>query len=205
MWWAVRWAAGWRRKRPCAAPPAWLVSSGLILRGWNEKPADADLAPNPIDLAIERGEDFTQAPPKNGDAPLTWRPFQSSINLTDGANPGSVDFAGITFFQNFEAGYGARWFHSATARRLRLELKTSGVGSAIHLSVWLNGKRLYSDLISKEPKRQASQEVELQAGWNVLVFKSCHRTWQWQQSLQLVEPDGSQPEGLEFRAVPPVK
>ena len=186
-------------------PPAWLVTSGLVLRAWNDKPADADLAPNPIDLAIERGEDFTKAAAKEGGAPLAWRTFQSSINLTDGANPGSVDFAGITFFQNFEAGYGARWIHSDTSRRLKLDLKTSGVGSAIHLTAWLNGQRLYSDFINKEPKRQASREVDLRAGWNVLVFKSCHRTWQWQQAIHLTELDGSMPQGLEFRASAPVK
>ena len=187
------------------APPAWLVTSGLVLRAWNDKPSDADLAPNPIDCAIERGEDFTKAAAKEGGAPLAWRVFQSSINLTDGANPGSVDFAGITFFQNFEAGYGARWIHSDNARRLRLDLKTSGVGSAIHLIAWLNGQRLYSDFINKEPKRQASREVDLRSGWNVLVFKSCQRTWQWQQAINLTELDGSLPRGLEYRASAPVK
>ena len=187
------------------APPRWVVTSGLVLRAWNEKPSDADLAPNPIDLAIERGEDFTKAAAKEGGTPPVWRTFQSSINLTDGANPGSVDFAGITFFQNFEAGYGARWVRSDTARRLLLNLRTSGVGSAIHLTAWVNGQRLYSDLIHKEPKRQASREVELRAGWNVLVFKSCHRTWQWQQTLNLTEPDGSLPQGLEYRASAPLQ
>jgi lysophospholipase L1-like esterase len=123
------------------APPPWLVSSGLILRGWQEKPSDADLASNPIDRAIEQGEDFTQAPVKEGGAPLVWQPFQSTINLTDGGSPGSVDFAGICFGQNFEAGYGARWIHSDRARRLKLNLKTSGVGSIIHLTVWFNGQR----------------------------------------------------------------
>jgi lysophospholipase L1-like esterase len=188
-----------------AAPPAWLVASGLVLRAWNDRPSDADLMPNPIDLAIERGEDFTKAAVKEGSAPLAWRSFQSGINLTDGANPGSVDFAGITFFKNFEAGYGARWIHSPTARRLSLNLKTSGVGSAIHLTAWLNGQRLYSEFINKEPKRQASREVDLRAGWNVLVFKSCHRTWQWQQTINLTELDSSLPQGLEYRASAPVK
>jgi len=186
------------------APQAWLVTSGLVLRAWNDKPSDADLAPNPIDLAIERGEDFTKAVAREGGAPLAWRTFQSSINLTDGANPGSVDFAGITFFQNFEAGYGARWIHSDTARRLKLDLKTSGVGSAIHLTTWLNGQRLYSDFINKEPKRQTFRGVDLRKGWNVLVFKSCHRTWQWQQAINLTEVDGSTPQGLEYRAAAPL-
>jgi len=182
------------------APPPWLVASGIILRGWQEKPTDADLAPNPIDLAIERGEDFTQAPAKADGAPLVWRPFQSTINLTDGTNPGSVDFAGICFGQNFEAGYGAGWIRSDKPRKLKLDLKTSGVGSVIHLTVWLNGQRLYSNLITQEPKRQTSREVELNPGWNVLVFKSCHRTWQWQQTLNLTELDGGEAEGLEYRA-----
>lgn len=181
-------------------PPPWLVTSGLILRGWQEKPTDADLAPNPIDLAIERGEDFTQASAKAGGAPLAWHPFQSSINLTDGANPGSVDFAGICFGQNFEAGYGARWIRSNKTRRLKLNLKTSGVGSVIHLTVWFNGHKVYSDLITKELKHQKEGEVELNAGWNVLVFKSCHRTWQWQQAINLTELDGSEAAGLEHRA-----
>lgn len=184
-------------------PPMWFVTSGLMLRPWLEKPSDADLAPSPIEEAIESGKDFTQAPAKAGGVPLKWRGFQSSINLTDGANPGSVDFAGITFFQHFEAGYGARWIRTESARRIKLNLKASGVGSLIHLTVWLNGQRQYADLIDKEPQRQASREVELKPGWNVLVFKSAHRTWQWQQSINLTEFDGSQPHGLEYRATPP--
>lgn len=185
------------------APPPWLVASGIILRAWQDKPTPADLAVTPIDLAIERGEDFTKVNAVNGAVPLKWRAFQSSINLTDGANPGSVDFAGITFGQNFEAGYGARWVRSDTARRLKLNLKCSGVGATIHLTVWLNGQRLYSDLITKEPKRQASVEVELRAGWNTLVFKSCHRAWQWQQAITLTELDGSTPKGLEYQTSTP--
>ena len=114
-----------------------------------------------------------------------------------------MDSACITFGHNFEAGYGARWIRTDTARRLKLELKSSGIGSVIHLTVWLNGQRLYSDLITREPKREASREVELRPGWNALVFKSCHRTWQWQQSVALTELDGSQPRGLEYRAAAP--
>jgi lysophospholipase L1-like esterase len=209
-------AAAWLREtrlapilsglKPTAAittPPPWLVTSGLVLRGWQDKPADADLAPTPIELAIVRGESFWKAPAQEGGAPLAWTTFRSGIHLTDGANPGSVDFAGITFGQNFEAGYGVRWIRTDAARHLKLELKTAGVGAIIHLTVWLNGQRLYSDMITREPRRQASREAELRPGWNVLVFKSCHRTWQWQQSIQLMELDGTLPQGLEYRASAP--
>ena len=185
------------------APPPWLVASGLVLKGWQEKPAQEDLLPNAIDLAIERGEPFWKTPLKAGGRGLEWRPFQSNLNLTDGASHGSVDFAGVTFGQNFEAGYGARWIKSGTARRLKLEMKASGVGSVIHLAVWLNGKTVYADMITREPGRKAVRDVELNAGWNVLAFKSCHRTWQWQQSVTLVEQDGSEPQGLEYRAEAP--
>lgn len=82
-------------------------------------------------------------------------------------------------------------------------MKTSGVGTALHLTVWVNGQRLYSDLLAKEPKRQTTREVDLSAGWNVLVFKSCHRTWQWQQALNFSELDGTEPEGLEYSGSPP--
>ena len=184
-------------------PPPWLVVGGLMLRGWQESPAATDLEPNLIDRAIDQNEPFWKTPAHEGGEPLHWNTFQSTINLTDGANQGSVDFAGITFGQNFEAGYAARWIHSDTPRHLKLELKTNGVGSVIHLTAWMNGQRLYSDLITKEPKRMASRDVELKAGWNVLVFKSCHRTWQWQQSLRLSEADGSEPQALEYRAMAP--
>ena len=171
-----------------------------IVAGRAKEPSDADLAPNPIDLAIERCEDFTKAAAKEGGAPPVWRTFQSSINLTDGANPGSVDFSGIAFFQNFKAGYRARWVRCDTARRLLLNLRTSGVGSAIHLTAWVNGQHLYCDLIHKEPKRQAYREVELRVGWNLLVFKSCHRTWQWQRTIKPDAPYSVLPEELDYRA-----
>lgn len=178
-------------------PPPWLVTSGLILHPWQNQPSPADLAPNATDEAIEKQKPFWLVPPQ------TWRPFQSSINLTDGANPGSVDFAGITFGQNFEAGYAARWIHTDRERSLNLEIKTSGVGSVIHLTAWLNGQRLYSALLTQEPKRQTTLPVHLHPGWNILAFKSCHRTWQWQQSLTLLEPNGATPEGLTYSASPP--
>ena len=192
------------QSRPApASPPPWLVASGLVLHAWQDKPTAADLAPNPIDTAIEAGGEFWKAPARDGAAPLQWQTFQPSIALTDGANPDSVDFAGITFGQNFEAGYAARWIKSPTARRLQLEIKTSGVGSIIYLDVWLNGQRHYSNLITSEPKRQATREVELRAGWNVLVVKSSHRAWQWQHSVALKELDGSALSGLEYQATKP--
>lgn len=190
------------RPVPTARPP-WLVATGLVLKGWQDKPGQEDLLPNAIDLAIERGEAFWKTPLKAGGQGLEWHPFQSNLNLTDGASHGSVDFAGITFGQNFEAGYGARWIKSGTARKLKLEMKASGVGSAIRLTVWLNGKKMYEDMITREPGRKVIRDVELNAGWNVLVFKSCHRTWQWQQSVTLVGEDGSEPQGLEYRAEAP--
>ena len=60
-------------------------------------------------------------------------------------------------------------------------------------------ERIASGFITKEPKRTATREVELKAGWNVLVFKSCHRTWQWQQALNLTELDGAAAQGLTYR------
>ena len=191
---------------PVAAPPQpppWLVTSGLILKGWQEAPATEDLVPNPIDLAIQRGEDFTQAPSHEGGSPLSWRPFQSGIHLTDGTNPDSVDFAGITFGRNFEAGYGARWIRCETSQPVKLAMKASGVGSVSHLTVWLNGVAVYTGMLTSEPKRQATRDTMLRAGWNVLVFKSCHRTWQWQQSISVTRPDGTPPAELEIRGEPP--
>ena len=63
-----------------------------MLHAWQDKPTAADLAPNPIDTAIEAGGEFWKAPARDGAAPLQWQTFQPSIALTDGANPDSVDF-----------------------------------------------------------------------------------------------------------------
>jgi hypothetical protein len=83
-----------------------------------------------------------------------------------------------------------------------LDLSTQAFVGTNHLTVYLNGREVYSGLLTAEPKRSKTVEVRLERGWNVLAFRSNHITWQWQCALDL-KPAGEDSLGdLRYSIVP---
>jgi len=178
--------------------PEWLVAAGLIQNCWAGTEFQADKAHTAIDQAIEDNKDFTKPIDIGGGKKLSWIVYKPSINYTGNGVAGSVDFAAVTQPKTFESGYGAQWIKSPVRRSVNINLSTSIFAGDIYLTVWLNGKRLYGGQITKESGRKTTVSAILQKGWNRLVFKANHRTWQWQVCVHVVSVDSEPLTDLQY-------
>jgi hypothetical protein len=106
--------------------------------------------------------------------------------------------------RNFEAGYGARWIRSDRERTVNLALSTQAFAGTNHLTAYLNGREVYSGLLTGEPKRGKTVEVRLERGWNALAFRSNHVTWQWQCSVDVTPVGEDSLDDLRYSIVPKV-
>ena len=178
--------------KPClkeaGIPALWLVAAEFV-QGWNGNAFLADRARTPIDEAIENGGRFAGPIDLGEGRSLTWQRHFPSVNYTGLDAAGSVDFAAVTHAVNFEGGYGTRRIHSEHDRPIKLQLGTGVFAGNIHLTVWLNSQEQYRGHITGEPKKRKTVGARLLEGWNTLVFKANHRTWQCQVSVA-VEPVG---------------
>jgi hypothetical protein len=139
-----------------------------------------------LDLQQIAGE--AQLRPKPGDriklggSELIWKEHQSQDYFLD-----FNDFLGE--MTEYSVGYGVCYLISDAARSgLRLK-----VGSDDEAKVYLNGKEVYRYPQARTVRRDqdAVEDLSLQAGTNVLVFKVVNESRDWRGSLRLVEQDGS--------------
>ena len=163
---------------------------------------DPKASVSPVDEVIVKGGDFTAPIDCGKNTILTWRKLYPSVNLTGGADPGSIDYAAITNGGTFEGGYAARWIHSDRERPVKLELTTKGLAARIHLSVWLNGNLIYEKDLTQDPQLKENRKVVVDAvlkkGENTLVIKSNHCNWQWQFAANLFGIDGDSLDDLRY-------
>ena len=152
------------RTREIAIAAPWLVAAGLVQQ-WKQPPLEFDptTAVTPIDQAIEAEGDFLGDVDVGKGQRLTWQRLHPSVNLTGGADPGSVDYAAVTNGGTFEGGYAARWIRSDRDRPATLELSTSGLAARIHLTVWLNGRVVYQNDLTTDPQRKTTGTVAVNA------------------------------------------
>jgi len=76
-----------------------------------------------------------------------------------------------------------------------LRLLSVGLGARIHLTLWVNGERVYAGHLTNQP---VPVRAQLRHGWNTLVFKSNHRTWEWQNTIELTPVEGESLDDLRF-------
>jgi hypothetical protein len=189
--------------RDVRIPPPWLVTAGVVRKAWNDHQLlDPAAIHGPVEEAIEQGRDFT-VPLDAGRGPrLDWRRYFPNVNFTGGNAPGSVDFAGVTHAQTFEAGYEARWIHSDRERPATLELSSQVFAGTMQTVVYLNGQQLYAGLLTGEPQKRKSIETRLLRGWNALVCNVNHVAWQWQTAVDLKPTGGDSLDDLRYSALP---
>lgn len=186
----------------------WLVAAGLVQPFWPQLKFDPAKARTPVDEAIEKGGDFTAPIDITGTIKATpgqklaWQRYFPSVNFTGLDAPGSVDFAAITHARNFEAGYRARWVYSPRERPVRVALGTQTFAGDLHLTVFLNGQEQYRGQLTAEPKKRKEVDARLRQGWNVLVCKANHCTWQWQYAVDLVGVGDDSLDELRYSTVP---
>ena len=198
-------AGGVTRKVAIDIAPAWLVGTANVGRtGWTANNASFDPVVGKLDAddALSRGENWDKPVQLAPNATLGWQRWTPNVNYLGGDKPGDMDFSAINFFQAYEVGYGARWIYSDRERPIQFKIDTRAIGDLNHLALWLGGTSVFQGHI----KAGKSELVEgkLVKGWNPLVFKSNHRTWQWQFSIEIVETAQDDLSDLRFSSVPRV-
>ena len=181
--------------------PWFLGTSKAIQAGWigaEFAPAQGALAADaPLAQGKGWGSTFELAPGK----PLTWKRYFAERAYGGEGRAGAVDFAAVTYFDNFAVGYGARWIFSETPRTIKVRIVPLGFTGENYLTAWINAREVFSGDLKKEAP--APLDIPLEKGWNALVFKSNHRERQWQFAIDLASEKGQSLDDLRFRTSPP--
>jgi hypothetical protein len=189
-------------KKEVKISPPWLVAAGVVQPFWSQMKFDPAKARTPVDDAIVAGGDFTGPIEVTPGHKLAWQRYFPSVNFTGLDAPGSVDFAAVTHAQNFEAGYSARWVYSPRERPVRVLLGTQTFAGPLYLTVFLNGRELYRGHLTAEPQKRKEVHARLRQGWNPLVCKANHCTWQWQYAVDLAPVGDDSLDELRYSTVP---
>jgi len=201
-------AADVERARTVTVPTSWRICAGLPNPSAWSSTSGFTYTPTKglrdTDRSLILGEGFFAPLAKEGTV-FPWVIHTPSVNYTGGEDPASVDPFALTFGKAFESLYAARWIYSARRREAGLHLSSSVFAGTIGLCVWLNGTRCYAGTLTAEPKKSARVGVTLEAGWNRLLIKADHTTWQWQFACAVEGRDGDDLGDLRYAAVPPTR
>lgn len=165
-------------------PAPWILGIGNVGgNGWKGIEFDPQEGALALDENFSRGTGFQDVRELGQGKPIVWKRYFAGIGYAGGNAAGALDLAAVAFFQTNDVCYGARWIFSDRERPVSLQVVTLGISGKNFLTVWLNGGKAWSGIIPLQPD---SVPVELKKGWNSLVFKSNHRQWRWQFSIDLV-------------------
>lgn len=183
-------------------PAPWLIGvSRAHAQGWQGGDYHADEGKLEIDEQLVQGRgwlaDMELAPGNQ----LAWQPYFASLNGTSDKDREVLDFAEMAFFDSFAVGYGARWIFAPSPAQISLRVTPLGFTKDNHLMVWLNGREIFAEDLKKASPQ--TFELSLQQGWNLFVFKSNHREWQWKFALDLQAANTSTLDALRFQITPP--
>ena len=191
----------------CAQPsptptPCWRVAAGIPNQAaWPGNVFNPTNSVLPFEAALLRGEGFDQPLTHKGKA-IPWTLYASSVNYTGGADPASIDPYGIVFGNTFDALYAVRWVFSEKERAIDVVLGSKIFAGTLGMTVWMNGAQLYSKTLTAEPKKTATVPAALRKGWNTLLVKCDHLTWQWQFSCALAGRDCDTLSDLRYSVDP---
>ena len=187
------------RELTVAAP--WLVAAGLPGPRWfNGKDFDVEKQLTPLDQALAASNDYRTAPVDAKGTPANWLVYYPTGEVTGGTDPNSVDFASFADARAFDQGLMIRYLHSEQGGKARLKLSRRIFAGSIGATVYLNGQRVFGGFLDKG---EATAEVELKPGWNLLAAKCSHVTWQFQLSVALEQLPGGAPVTALTYAVTP--
>ena len=182
--------------------PCWRVAAGIPNQAaWPGNVFNPTNSVLPFEASLLRGEGFDQPLTHKGKT-VPWTLYASSVNYTGGADPASVDAYGIVFCEPFEALYAVRWVYSEKERPVDVTLGSKLFAGTLGMTVWLNSAQLYAKTLTDEPKKTATVPATLHRGWNTLLVKCDHLTWQWQFSCSLSGRDGDTLSDLRYSAEP---
>ena len=174
-------------------PAPWRVAAPLPMPFWREGAFDLDRARRPVDEAIAAQAGFAVPIEDDRYGTIDWRAHFASVDYTGLDDPDSIDFASLAHAATHDGGYAARRIHSDRARDAVLAIGKNSFAGESHLTVWLNGTPVYQDKL-----KRVEVPVKLLAGWNTLVLKSAHVTWQWQVAAGLRPAPGDALDALRY-------
>ncbi len=174
-----------------------LISTGYDGGRWF-KPAEfrKEKAETRIDLDAKAGNDVTQSIVQG--KKTQWLVYYPSADVTGGDDPNAVDFASVTNGRPFESGYLVRYIHAPEATKGVLSVGSKTFAGQEQVTVYLNGKEVYSDVVTAKKGKCDTVPVELKKGWNTLIARVCRVTWQWAASVGIRNADGSEISGLTY-------
>jgi len=193
-------------KTEVVIPAAWIVGGGHYgNQGWSVVDRTNKFDPIkgrlPMDDQLSHGIGFDKPvdppAPNNKNTPIKWTRYIASVNFPGGADPGSVDLSAVYYFSSFDVAYGSRWIYSPKERTVPVAFDSQTFAGVYDLCLWLNGQT-----VRDSTDKKGTAELKLQKGWNSLIFKSNHLTWQWQFDIKLVEAPGDDLSDLRFSTVP---
>ena len=180
----------------------WRVAAGIPNQAaWPGNVFNPTNSVLPFEAALLRGEGFDQPLTHKGKA-IPWTLYAASVNYAGGADPASIDPYGIVFGYTFDALYAVRWIYSEKKRAIDVVLGSKIFAGTLGMTVWMNGAQVYAKALTAEPKKTATVPTTLRKGWNTLLVKCDHLTWQWQFSCALSGRDGDTLSDLRYSAEP---
>ena len=183
-------------------PAQWLVAAGIPHQAtWQGNNFIADKAALPCDAKLIKGEGFN-APLSVDGASYPWQCYTASVNYSGFENPDSLAWYATTYCNHFDAAYATRWIYSEKERKAQLELGHDTFSSTIGLTIWMNGQALDPVLLLRSSRKRQYRDIVLKKGWNHLLLRSDHSTWQWQHICTLKGLTSDKLDDIRYSVVP---
>jgi len=166
-------------------PAPWLVALGAPCNtAFPGNQFNAASAVLPADEKLMAGEGFGQPVVISPTQSLTWHRYFATSDYPGGDDPDSVSYLSLGFFQHFYVAYAARWIYSEKDRNVKITPGSRAFAGNNYAAVWMNAEQIYNG-----PLTRNSVDSKLKAGWNLLIFRSNHLTWQWQVTMTMKAGD----------------
>ena len=187
-------------ERTCeiSIPAPWLVAAGIPNQAaWPGNVFSPTNSILPFETDLLNGKGFDRPIIYKGKT-IPWVSHSAGVDHTGGADPASIDPYGIIFGQPFDALYAVRWIFSEKERQVDITLSSRIFAGTLGMTVWLNGEQLYARTLTAEPKKTATFTTSLHKGWNRLLVKCDHMSWQWQFSCSFSGNNGDKLDDLRY-------
>ena len=135
-----------------------------------------------------------------------WKIYAPTCDYVGHDDPQSVDYMQAWFGTPDDTFFAVRRIWSAKARSLPFRFKTSAFSNTYEFTVWLNGQEIWQTKLPRGKQRTADSSVlELKAGWNDLVIRNDHASWQRQFAVEYLPQAGDDLADLRYDATLTVK
>ncbi len=115
-----------------------------------------------------------------------------------GPPTGAIDLNHVYRESENVSGYVMTFLYASAPCDVALRTGSDGA-----MKIWLNGAILFEGDTYRSPRLdQDAIGARLEAGWNEVIAKVCHKKGPWRLIVRVTNPDGSPIEGLKADAAP---